>query len=122
MSEPVSIAIDGSGWDIPSQQVSAGRLCLARATDSGYLCHQRPAYGAGLQIALGAAMETAAAISTRSPDAIRSIKQLINSAWKMSDEEALALEAKLQLGVLGEQNQLEAVAANVKKRAPVFRD
>ena len=73
-------------------------------------------------VAYGAAMETAAAISTRSPDAIRSIKQLINSAWKMSDKEALALEAELQLGVLGEQNQLEAVAANVKKRAPVFRD
>jgi len=80
------------------------------------------AYGAGLQIALGAAMETAAAISPRSPDAIRSIKQLINSEWKMSDEEALALEAELQLGVLGEQNQLEAVAADVKKRAPVFKD
>jgi len=71
---------------------------------------------------LRAAMETAAAISTKSPDAIRSMKQLINSAWKMSEEEALALEAELQLGVLGEENQLEAVAANVEKRAPVFRD
>jgi len=31
-------------------------------------------------------------------------------------------EAELQLRVLGEENQLEAVAANVEKREPVFRD
>ncbi len=43
-------------------------------------------------------------------------------AWKMSEEKALALEAELQLVVLGAENQLEAVAANVEKRAPVFRN
>jgi len=40
----------------------------------------------------------------------------------MSEKDALALEAKLQLGVLGKENQLEAVMANVEKREPVFRD
>jgi len=56
------------------------------------------------------------------PDAIRAMKRLVNSAWQMSEKDALALEAKLQLGVLGKENQLEAVMANVEKREPVFRD
>ena len=50
------------------------------------------------------------------------MKQLFNSAWRLTDAEALALEAELQLGVLGKKNQLEAVMANVQKRAPEFDD
>jgi enoyl-CoA hydratase/carnithine racemase len=71
---------------------------------------------------LAAAAETAAGIRVRSPDAIRAMKQLFNSAWRLTDAEALALEAELQLGVLGKKNQLEAVMANVQKRAPEFDD
>jgi len=71
---------------------------------------------------LGAALETAAAISAKSPDAIRAMKRLVNSAWQMSEKDALLLEAELQLGVLGKANQLEAVMANVEKREPKFRD
>ena len=71
---------------------------------------------------LGAALETAALISTKSPDAIRAMKRLVNCAWQMSDEAALALEAELQLEVLGKENQLEAVLANAEKREPDFRD
>jgi enoyl-CoA hydratase/carnithine racemase len=70
----------------------------------------------------GAALETAQAICVKSPDAIRSMKRLFNTAWRLSDPEALALEAELQLGVLGKKNQLEAVMANMQKRSPEFDD
>ena len=71
---------------------------------------------------LAAAQQTAADIAARSPDAIQATKQLVNSAWRLSDEAALALEAKLQLAVLGSANQREAVVANIQKRKPRFKD
>lgn len=71
---------------------------------------------------LAAAMHYANSICAKSPDAIQSMKRLCNSAWQMSESEALRLEAELQLGVLGEENQLEAVMANVEKRVPEFKD
>lgn len=71
---------------------------------------------------LAAAMEMAATIRVKSPDAIRSIKRLVNTAWGLPEAEALALEAELQHGVLGKKNQLEAVMANMQNRAPEFDD
>ena len=71
---------------------------------------------------LADAMETAAAICVKSPDAIRSMKRLFNQAWRLNESEALALEAELQLGVLGKKNQLEAVMANMQRREPNFDD
>jgi enoyl-CoA hydratase/carnithine racemase len=71
---------------------------------------------------LAAAMETARDICAKSPDAIRSMKRLFNTAWRMPEAQALALEAELQLGVLGTDNQLEAVTANVERRKPEFND
>jgi len=71
---------------------------------------------------LAAAMEMAAAIRVKSPDAIRSMKRLFNTAWQLADADALALEARLQLGVLGKKNQLEAVMANLQNRVPEFDD
>jgi enoyl-CoA hydratase/carnithine racemase len=85
------------------------------------------AHGMGLITELhddprAAAMEMAATIRVKSPDAIRSMKRLFNTAWRLSEAEALALEAELQHGVLGKKNQLEAVMANMQKRAPEFDD
>ncbi|NIS88565.1 MAG: crotonase/enoyl-CoA hydratase family protein [Woeseiaceae bacterium] len=71
---------------------------------------------------LAAAMEVANEIRVKSPDAIRAMKQLVVRGWSLPDSEALALEAKLQLGVMGKKNQLEAVMANLQKRAPNFDD
>lgn len=71
---------------------------------------------------LQAAMATATEICAKSPDAIRSMKRLFNSAWRMSEEEGLALEARLQLDVFGKENQLEAVMSNFEKRVPEFKD
>ncbi len=58
----------------------------------------------------------------RSPDAIRGIKSLVNQAWHMTESDALALEARLQAGIIGGSNQIEAVRANLAKRQPDFKD
>lgn len=69
-----------------------------------------------------AAMLTATEIADRSPDAIRGMKRLFNTGFDLSADQALALEASIQLGLMGRKNQLEAVMANLEKRPPVFDD
>ena len=61
-------------------------------------------------------------IASKSPDAIRAGKQLLNSASLVSLADGLRLEERLQLSLIGKPNQLEAVQANMEKRAPRFRD
>lgn len=68
------------------------------------------------------ARETAAAIATRSPKAVRAIKRLFDESVEMSTLQALQLEAQLQMSLLGGHQQIEAVAANLEKRAPEFED
>ena len=71
---------------------------------------------------LAAALGVAARIRVKSPDAIRAIKALCNKGWQLPDAAALALEAELQLSLLGRKNQREAVMANLQQRAPDFDD
>lgn len=71
---------------------------------------------------LAAARRVAQACAERSPDAIRGIKCLVNEAWSRSEKDSLALEAQLQLRLLGSGNQAEAVRANLEKRKPDFAD
>lgn len=71
---------------------------------------------------LAAARAAAKAIAGRSPDAIRGIKRLFDDAWSLADADALRLEAELQLGLLGGENQREAVVAALERREPRFRD
>ena len=71
---------------------------------------------------LAAARLMAREIGEKSPDAVRGIKCLVNEAWQRSEKDSLALEAQLQLRLLGAHNQAEAVRANLEKRAPVFVD
>ncbi|MDH3759158.1 MAG: crotonase/enoyl-CoA hydratase family protein, partial [Gammaproteobacteria bacterium] len=71
---------------------------------------------------LETARKMAARIRGRSPEAVRGIKRLVNEAWQTSEQEALALEARLQLVLLGTENQVEAVRANLEKREPGFVD
>lgn len=61
-------------------------------------------------------------IAGRSPDAVRACKRLLTRAWQMNDADALRLEAEMQVSVLGKPNQIEAVMANMQKRAPNFVD
>ncbi len=71
---------------------------------------------------LDAARKFADVCATRSPEAIRGIKTLVNEAWSLSEDESLALEAKLQLAIMGSPNQVEAVRANLEQRQPEFSD
>ena len=71
---------------------------------------------------LAAARRMARACVEKSPDAIRGIKCLVNEAWSRSESDSLALEAQLQLRLLGSGNQAEAVRANLEKRKPDFAD
>ena len=71
---------------------------------------------------LQAARDLARIIAGRSPDAVRAAKFLVNKAWELPEAKALQLEAELQMAVLGRPNQMEAVSANLAKRAPVFVD
>jgi enoyl-CoA hydratase/carnithine racemase len=69
-----------------------------------------------------AAMALAREIAGKSPDAVRGAKRLYNQA---ADDDAAALlraESHEQKGLIGTGNQMEAVMANLEKRAPVFRD
>lgn len=68
------------------------------------------------------ALEIAARIAGRSPSAIRASKTLLNTLDDGSAGEILAAESRLQDSVMGGPNQVEAVMANLEKRAPVFRD
>lgn len=69
---------------------------------------------------LGTARRVAEACAEKSPDAIRGIKCLVNEGWSRSEKDSLALEAQLQLRLLGSKNQSEAVRANLEKRKPDF--
>ena len=50
------------------------------------------------------------------------MKQLFDAASSASDGESLALEARLQLALLGGEHQREAVLAGMEKRKPNFSD
>lgn len=71
---------------------------------------------------LAAARQFASECAGRSPEAMRGIKQLVNEGWALPEAESLALEAKLQLEIMGSPNQVEAVMANLEKRPPKYAD
>jgi enoyl-CoA hydratase/carnithine racemase len=69
-----------------------------------------------------AAMELARAIAARNPHAIRGAKRLCNMAHDADPRAMLEAETDEQMKVIGKPNMMEAVAANMAKRAPVFAD
>jgi enoyl-CoA hydratase/carnithine racemase len=71
---------------------------------------------------LAAARGLAAEIAGRSPDAIRGAKRLFDAAWTGTAEQTLALEAEIQLGLIGSPNQLAAVTAGMTKQPAEFTD
>ena len=68
------------------------------------------------------ALALAREIAGKSPDAIRAGKKLLNGANLVSVGEGLRMEESLQRGLIGGANQIEAVQANMQKRAPQFRN
>jgi enoyl-CoA hydratase/carnithine racemase len=71
---------------------------------------------------LAAAHELASRIAERSPDAVRRAKWLYESAWTGETARTLALEAELQLELVGSPNQLAAVTAGFSGEPAVFVD
>jgi len=69
-----------------------------------------------------AARELATEIAGRSPDAVRAAKRLFDEAWNGPAELTLALEAELQLSLIGSPNQLAAVTAGIAKQPAEFTD
>jgi enoyl-CoA hydratase/carnithine racemase len=68
-----------------------------------------------------AALEMALEIAGKSPDAIRAAKRMLNKL-SVDPGPALLAESVEQQKLLGSPNQLEAVRANIEKRAPRFVD
>jgi enoyl-CoA hydratase/carnithine racemase len=68
-----------------------------------------------------AALETAREIAAKNPDAIRAAKRMLNSL-SVDPGPALLAESVEQQKLIGSPNQLEAVRANMEKRAPRFTD
>ncbi len=68
------------------------------------------------------ALELAREIASKSPDAVRAAKRLLNASGLVSLEDGLRLEEKLQADLIGSPNQVEAVRANLEKRPPKFSD
>ncbi len=69
-----------------------------------------------------AALETAAAIAARNPDAIRGTKRLFNEPADRFVADTLMLESVLQDDIIGYPNQIEAVKAELEGRAAIFAD
>jgi enoyl-CoA hydratase/carnithine racemase len=71
---------------------------------------------------LAAARAAAAEIAGKSPDAMRAAKRLLNQAPVVDPAAGLLAESVEQDVLIGSPNQLEAVNANLARRAPKFRD
>ena len=67
-----------------------------------------------------AAAELAATIAGHSPDAVRAVKYLLHKAARLDDRQGLELETRLQVGLLGGKNQMEAAKAGLSGREPRF--
>lgn len=68
------------------------------------------------------ALQVAEQIANKNPHAIRAGKRLMNKQSQVSYAEGLLAEAVEQKAILGSPNQMEAVMANMEKRAPKFAD
>ena len=87
----------------------------------------REAFGIGLATRLSDtpyddAMAMAGEIASRSPGAVRGAKALFNTMFADGAADQFALERRLIAEQIGSPNQVEAIMANMEKRAPDFVD
>ncbi len=68
------------------------------------------------------AMQIAEQIAAKNPHAIRASKRIYNAANYLTQAEGLLMESEEQDKIIGKPNQIEAVMAEIQKRAPVFKD
>jgi enoyl-CoA hydratase/carnithine racemase len=68
------------------------------------------------------ALELAREIASRSPDAIKVMKRLVDASWTLSFDDGVREERDQTEGMIGSKNQLEAVIANLEQRPGRFDD
>jgi enoyl-CoA hydratase/carnithine racemase len=68
------------------------------------------------------ALAYAKEVAAKNPHAIRAAKRLLNMADEASKSEILIEESREQVALISSPNQVEAVMANMEKRAPNFAD
>lgn len=71
---------------------------------------------------LADALALAAEIASKSPDAVRAAKHVMQDGRYGSAEEGFEREARAQTKLIGSPNQMEAIMANMEKRVPQFAD
>jgi enoyl-CoA hydratase/carnithine racemase len=69
-----------------------------------------------------AALELAAEIAGRNPDAIKVMKRLVDASWSLSFDDGVREERDQTEGIIGTANQVEAVMANLEQRPGRFSD
>ena len=99
---------------------------LRELTFTGRVFSAQEALGYGLATRIcddprAAAFDVAREIAGKSPDAVRAAKRLLNKL-SVDPGPALLAESVEQMQLIGSPNQLEAVRANIDKRAPRFAD
>jgi len=67
------------------------------------------------------ALEIAANICRRNPDAIKACKEILNQAAYTDLQQGLLRESQLQDKIIGSSNQIEAAMAVIEKREPSFK-
>jgi enoyl-CoA hydratase/carnithine racemase len=60
--------------------------------------------------------------ASRSPEAVRAAKRVLNASGLVSEAQGLANEFEASASLMGGRNQLEAVMAKLQKRDPRFED
>jgi enoyl-CoA hydratase/carnithine racemase len=100
---------------------------LRELTWTGRIVSGEDAVGLGLATRVCAdpraeALALARDIAGKSPDAIRAGKRLINLMAEADQKTILLEESREQTALIGSSNQVEAVSANLQKRAPQFAD
>ncbi len=68
------------------------------------------------------ALAVAREIAGKNPHAVRASKRLLNQAVATDAGTGLLQETEEQIALIGSPNQVEAVMANLEKRAPMFAD
>ena len=102
--------------DVAKELTFTGRILSAEeAKELGLVTHVT-------ENAHDAALSLAREIAGRSPSAVRAGKHLLETTWHADDESGFGLEAKLQTGLIGSPNQVEAIKANFENRDPQFTD
>lgn len=102
--------------DIAKELTYTGRVVAGdEAHDLGLVTHLR-------DNPLEAAMEMAAVIAGRNPDAVSSAKYLLDNSWHGDDTAGLRMEEKLQSKILGSANQMEAIMSGMEGRAANFSE